>query len=110
LRSNKDIEALFQKVEDLTNHVGHLENEIKDLKHENEILKDLKHENEMLKERLAKYENPKNSNNSSIPPSKDENRPFKSKSLCKKTGPKPGGQRRAMKERRWKWYQILMRS
>jgi len=93
LRSNKDIEALFKKVEDLSNHVGHLENEIKDLKRENEMLQDLKRENEMLKEKLAKYENPKNSNNSSIPPSKDENRPLRSKSLRKKTGRKPGGQK-----------------
>jgi len=93
LRSIKDIEALFKQVENLTSHVGHLENEIKDLKHENEMLKDLKRENDLLKERLSKYENPKNSNNSSIPPSKDENRPFKSKSLRKKTGRKPGGQK-----------------
>jgi transposase len=93
LRSIKDIEALFKQVENLTSHVGHLENEIKDLKRENEMLKDLKRENELLKERLSKYENPKNSNNSSIPPSKDENRPFKSKSLRKKTGRKPGGQK-----------------
>ena len=93
MRSIKDIEALFKKVENLASHVGHLENEIKDLKRENEMLKDLKRENEMLKERLAKYENPKNSNNSSVPPSKDENRPFKSKSLRKKTGRKPGGQK-----------------
>jgi phage shock protein A len=28
-----------------------------------------------LKARLAKYETPKNSNNSSVPPSKEENRP-----------------------------------
>jgi transposase len=53
----------------------------------------LQRENDILKEKLAKYENPKNSNNSSIPPSKDENRPFKSKSLRKKTGRKPGGQK-----------------
>jgi transposase len=45
-----------------------------------------------LKERLSKYENPKNSNNSSIPPSKDENRP-KRKSLREKTGRKQGGQK-----------------
>jgi transposase len=45
-----------------------------------------------LIERLAKYENPKNSRNSSIPPSKDENRPFKSKSLREVSGKKPGGQ------------------
>ena len=53
----------------------------------------LQRENDILKEKLAKYENPKNSNNSSVPPSKDENRPFKSKSLRKKTGRKPGGQK-----------------
>lgn len=45
-----------------------------------------------LLERLSKYENPKNSRNSSIPPSKDENRPFKSKSLREVSGKKPGGQ------------------
>ena len=53
----------------------------------------MKRKQHSLKEKLAKYENPKNSNNSSIPPSKDENRPFKSKSLRKKTGRKPGGQK-----------------
>lgn len=53
----------------------------------------LQRENDILKDKLAKYENPKNSNNSSVPPSKDENRPFKSKSLRKKTGRKPGGQK-----------------
>lgn len=35
---------------------------------------------------------PKNSRNSSIPPSKDENRPKKNQSLRKPTGKKPGGQ------------------
>jgi len=53
----------------------------------------LQRENDILKDKLAKYETPKNSNNSSMPPSKDENRPFKSKSLRKKTGRKPGGQK-----------------
>jgi transposase len=49
-------------------------------------------ENEHLKKRLSKYETPKNSNNSSIPPSKDENRP-KRKSLREQSGLKPGGQK-----------------
>ena len=53
----------------------------------------LQRENDILKDKLAKYETPKNSNNSSVPPSKDENRTFKSKSLRKKTGRKPGGQK-----------------
>lgn len=52
----------------------------------------LEKENAFLRERLAKYENPKNSRNSSIPPSKDENRPKRNQSLRSKTGRKPGGQ------------------
>ena len=34
-----------------------------------------------LESRLCRYQNPKNSGNSSIPPSKDENRPKKMQSL-----------------------------
>jgi len=45
-----------------------------------------------LEERITKYEYQKNSRNSSIPPSKDENRPVKTSSLREKTGRKPGGQ------------------
>jgi len=52
----------------------------------------LEKENAELRKRLSKYENPKNSRNSSIPPSKDENRPKKNQSLRKSTGKKPGGQ------------------
>ena len=55
-------------------------------------IEDLKRENKELKQRLARYETPKNSNNSSIPPSKDENRP-RHKSLREKSGRKPGGQK-----------------
>ena len=53
---------------------------------------ELERENAHLRDRLSKYENPKNSSNSSIPPSKDENRPKKNQSLRKRTGRKPGGQ------------------
>jgi hypothetical protein len=49
-------------------------------------------ENAELKTRLSKYETPKNSNNSSIPPSKDENR-LQRRSLREQTGLKPGGQK-----------------
>lgn len=52
----------------------------------------LRKENALLKERLLRYENPKNSRNSSIPPSKDENRPKPNQSLRKQSGKKPGGQ------------------
>jgi len=51
-----------------------------------DLCKNKKKENIELKERLAKYENPKNSRNSSVPPSKDENRPFKTKSLREQAG------------------------
>lgn len=52
----------------------------------------LKRENLELRERLSFYESPKNSRNSSIPPSKDENRPRPNQSLRKSSGKKPGGQ------------------
>ena len=52
----------------------------------------LEKENVELKSRLEKYEHPKNSRNSSIPPSKDENRPKKNNSLRKKSDKKTGGQ------------------
>lgn len=58
---------------------------------EEEVSRFLK-ENQNLSERLAKFETPKNSRNSSIPPSKDENRPKKNQSLRGKSGRKPGGQ------------------
>ncbi len=52
----------------------------------------LQQENKTLKEKLEKYEHPKNSRNSSIPPSKDENRPKKNVSLREKSDKNPGGQ------------------
>lgn len=45
-----------------------------------------------LEKELAKYRTPKNSNNSSIPPSKDENRPKKTQSLRENSDKKSGGQ------------------
>lgn len=45
-----------------------------------------------LENKLSKFQNPKNSGNSSVPPSKDENRPKKNQSLRENTGRKPGGQ------------------
>ncbi len=46
----------------------------------------------LLEDELALYKNKKNSHNSSIPPSKDENRPLKNQSLRQKSGKKAGGQ------------------
>jgi len=45
-----------------------------------------------LEKELARYRNPKNSRNSSIPPSKDENRPKKTQSLRENSKRKPDGQ------------------
>jgi len=53
----------------------------------------LEKENALLKERLSFYENPKNSRNSSIPPSQDQNRPKPNQSLRRSSGKKPGGQK-----------------
>jgi transposase len=53
----------------------------------------LEKENTFLREKLSKYENPKNSRNSSVPPSKDENRPPKTKSLREHSDRKVGGQK-----------------
>ncbi len=46
----------------------------------------------LLEAELAIYKNKKNSNNSSIPPSKDENRPLRNQSLRQKSDKKVGGQ------------------
>lgn len=73
-----------------------LEQRIVKLENQNTLLKSenrrLKKENTSLKDRLSFYENPKNSRNSSIPPSKDENRPKRNQSLRRPSGKKPGGQ------------------
>jgi transposase len=47
---------------------------------------------EVLERELERYKTRKNSNNSSLPPSKDENRPPRTSSLREKSGRKPGGQ------------------
>lgn len=72
--------------------VDSLMKRVEQLEHFEVENKKLRIENTDLKHRLSKYEHPKNSNNSSIPPSKDENRP-KRKSLREKSGRKPGGQK-----------------
>ena len=56
------------------------------------VINELKEANKHLTDRLKRYENPKNSNNSSMPPSQDENRPTR-KSLRERSGTKPGGQK-----------------
>lgn len=80
------INRLSRKIQILEKKVEQLE------EHEKENIR-LKKENSILKEKLAKYENPKNSRNSSVPPSRDENRLFKTKSLREQTGKTSGGQK-----------------
>lgn len=82
---DKIILELIAKVESLMKRVQQLE-------HFEEEIKKLRIENADLKRRLSKYEHPKNSNNSSVPPSKDENRP-KRRSLRERSGLNPGGQK-----------------
>ncbi len=72
---DKIIAGLIQKIDSLIKRVDQLEDDLA-----------------YYKQRLARYENPKNSSNSSIPPSKDENRPAKNQSLREKSVRKPGGQ------------------
>jgi transposase len=69
--------------------VDHLETEVKNLHLES--INDKRRIKELEAE-LAVYKNPKNSNNSSIPPSKDENRIRGNQSLREKSGKKSGGQ------------------
>jgi len=52
----------------------------------------LKKENTMLSEKLSKYKVSKNSRNSSLPPSKDQNRPKSNQSLRKATAKSKGDQ------------------
>ncbi len=66
------------------------QNRIKELEKENASLRAIV---EDLLEKVNKLQNRKNSNNSSIPSSKDENRPRKTKSLRKSSGKMSGGQK-----------------
>jgi len=54
--------------------------------------KELKQRVQVMEQQLAKFTTRKDSHNSSIPPSKDENRPKRTNSLREPSGKKPGGQ------------------
>lgn len=72
--------------------INNLEKEIVRLRHfenENQFLRNYI---TVLEERLSKYENPKNSNNSNRPPSSDFPKQNKTNSLRTSSGKKPGGQ------------------
>lgn len=85
MNNRKEIQELLEKIDSLIKRVSQLE-------HYELENKKLRLENTDLKNRLCKYEHKKNSNNSSVPPSKDENRP-KRTNLRIKSGLKPGGQK-----------------
>ena len=65
---------------------------IEELKSLKQLVRKLTKENKTLKEQLAKYETPKNSRNSSMPPSQDQNRPKNNQSLRKSSEKNVGGQ------------------
>jgi hypothetical protein len=76
LNKDQKIKALLARVDELAR-----------------IVSMLMAENARLTEGLARYENLKNSRNISVPPSKDENLPLKTKSHREKSGKRPGGLR-----------------
>lgn len=94
MAKQESIEAKFDK---LFNQVEKLNGIVSDLRKENLQLKEenkaLRKENRQLKKRLARYETPKNSGNSSMPPSSDIVKPRRTSSLRKNSGKKPGGQK-----------------
>ena len=84
---------LEYKIDQLFGKIDILSKELSDVKQEN---LDLKKEVVQLKEKVIILEGKlqrKNSTNSSIPPSKDENRVKPNQSLREKTGKKTGGQK-----------------
>src|SRR5271169_4685815 len=75
MTDNPIIESLLARIKELEN-----------------IIIQLKEENTWLRAKLERYEHPKNSRNSSVPPSKDENRSQRNKSLRPRSDRKVGGQ------------------
>lgn len=91
LEEDKDrkIIELIAKVDALTSRLLVVEARCTYLEQEN---KALRKENKQLRVRLLRYETPKNSNNSSLPPSSDMYSPKKNQSLRITSGNKAGGQ------------------
>jgi transposase len=86
----------FREIERLNKENKELRKEVEKLRKENqqfkEIIQTLLSKVASLEERLSRYENPKNSRNSSIPPSHDLTRPRRTNSLREPSDKKPGGQ------------------
>ena len=90
-----EISRQRKTIKDLTDDVARLNRRVEA---QNVEIKSLESENKDLQERLSKYENPqppKNSGNSSVPPSKErigDEIKRRTSSLREKSGKKPGGQ------------------
>ena len=80
---------LFTRIDGLLDRIDYLESEISRLGSENQSLRG---QVEDLTKHLSKYETPKNSQNSSRPPSSDFPKLAKTQSLREPTLKKPGGQ------------------
>lgn len=81
--------SIEKKVYALLGRIDHLESEVTRLENENQCLEKQVHH---LTNRLVKYETPKNSKNSSKPPSSDFPKQKRTQSLRVPSGKKPGGQ------------------
>lgn len=98
-----ELSDLLAKIITLENRLSLLEQSNRLLKEQNAVLRkentdlhkentDLRKENAELRKELSKYKVSKNSRNSSIPPSKDDNRPKPNQSLRKPSNKPLGGQ------------------
>lgn len=84
-----EILDIHRVVSILLKEVSLLKQGTEELTKENEILRD---ENTLLRDRLSRYEHPKDSHNSNLPPSKDPIWKKKNVNLREKSGRKSGGQ------------------
>jgi regulator of replication initiation timing len=81
--------SIEEKFDVLFEHIGYLQSEVPRLTNDNLCLKN---EVLFLRNHLAKYENPKNSSNSSKPPSSAYPKQQKTQSLREPSEKKPGSQ------------------
>jgi transposase len=85
----EQLSILFARIDGLMNRIDYLESEVSRLNTENQSLRN---QVDGLTKRLSKYETPKNSQNSSRPPSSDFPKLQKTQSLRESSLKKPGGQ------------------
>ena len=85
----EQLSILLERIDGLMNRIDYLESEVSRLNTENKLLMG---QVDGLTKRLSKYETPKNSQNSSRPPSSDFPKLQKTQSLREPSLKKPGGQ------------------